>query len=160
MKMIVQAIAALALVHASYATAGERPKKPSEDPNILFQVEVPGHLADGVHEIVTVVQDGPSVSVFKADGTYNWPSQQPGLSYKEAVIFSDLRCLLPSGGTLGIICSRDNRPADGLLEKLTILCDGEEGLCTVTKFTAWYDRINGRPSSKTEVLLNGAYVSR
>lgn len=156
MKVSVSILTAIMVSTASLAFASERPQTPSENPNVLFQIEVPGHLADGLHEIISVVQEGGLASVVKAEGSYKQFSGDHTIDYKETVLASNLRCTLPSDGKVGISCRRDDRPVDGALTIIEVNCSEDPFSCSATRNTTWVDMRTGKTHTKSETLLNYA----
>lgn len=163
MKFFPSICSAILLSTATLTFASERPQPPSENPNILFQIEVPGHLADGLDEILSIVDVNGSVSVVKAEGSYNPLSGNTNIDYKVTTLGSGLTCNIPESperGDESILCSKDERYVDGPFIEFKIICNGVGFTCSAIKTVSWVDMLTGLPGSTTSTLLRNASIVR
>lgn len=145
MKSLRSLMIAGILGFGGYAQAGVTPG--------VFQVEVPGHLSDGIDEIVTVYQSGDQYSVIKAYGSYDWRTGK--LNYLVTQLGSDMKCGETSGN---FVCSKDDRYVDGPLTVISFICrsDTPNLNCDVIKSITTVDMLNGDSRTINSVILKNA----
>lgn len=105
-------------------------------------------LVDGALKELTIVKIGSNYKVTLRTAFYDMRNGQRVDKTEE--LGSDLKC---SFAATKITCMRDDRPVDGVLTEIKLINDHGEWTASLRK--AFYDRINGKPSDETNVLVSG-----